>query len=881
MERRSGFMETTRVPTSALGGEMIYLDLQDAPLDEAQAALALQGIVNRGGPRIFVFPGKKNVWGQFVGQESAEKKCLPDDFLTRYRNTDDLYEEYYVRHRGFNKRVVPSFDSLLAEWGHLLRGLVVYEPEALDQRVIAFSFASAEDFLPVTRELLSRHPSLASLPVRHDLAGRFADRVESQRWAWRLLSAKCNRRGVTSYWPKETSFSIDHGISRRNFFFNLCFLSCEKPAEYELLHEILSGIDSGGVLYGWGDNGENSLINSIAPHGLFLQCDPAPNLSFHRAVKPVASRHAMRRTLDPARVRLEKKHYVAFLLNEGDTLKCMGTMFNGGQWVWPQRGRVPINWGISPWIVEEFPAMMEAYYSTMTERDLFFSSVTGYGYYSPKHSIATGHFAEAERRANPAAGMSTGSVYSVHDMIDACNGILDPATDAWLVARGCDGFVFEAAQQASLKFTSALQPLIGADWALFYWRFRFPPGIEPLPAAIDRIRALAREHEAPSLIPVYAGSPEEFKAMADALPADEFEVVLLDEFVELAKQIGRAQLDRETLDLRGESSRNVTLTLRHWDPVPRSGCINVGSPSGWSVSPATLDYADLRPGEAREYLFSVTGPSTITSDPERIAFSDSGSGRELGLRVRQGGAPAMRIKPPSARKIIAARGTPKLDGRGRGWGDIRSTVLDHDLAALGKGCAAARYRWAWDDEALFLLVEETRAPAVIAECPHGLYFAGGEFKRANGVSFWFDFSGSGTTENGDFAPRFGFSSSSRRDLYTCTLNHRVLVSSRPAAEVFTSGAPGSRIIEARIPWAEIDALLVEELIPAGGLCSAVRTGFGFGCQPLLIESQEHQAYRNGAHPTVETGAAVTLEAVKIHSGPPSGNDVDSLWIELG
>nr|MCU0792357.1 NEW3 domain-containing protein [Opitutaceae bacterium] len=688
---------------------------------------------------------------------------------------------------------------------------------------------------------------------------------------------------VTSYWPKETWLSVDHGVSRRTFFFNLGYVSCEKPDEYALLHEILSGIEHGGALYGWGDSGENALINAIAPHGLFLQCDPAPNLSFHRAVKPSAARIAPRRArpFDPATVRVAKKHYVAFLLNEGDTLKCMGTMFNGGQWAWPERGRVPINWGSNPWIVEEFPAMMEAYYSTMTEHDLFYSSVTGYGYYSPKHSTATARFAEAERRANPAAGLSTGSVYSVHDMIDACNGVLDPATDAWLVGRGCEGYVFEAAQQASLKFTSALQPLVGADWALFYWRFRFPPGVEPLPAAVVRIRQLAREHEAPSLIPVYAGSPADFKAMADALPADEFEVVLLDEFVELAKQIGQAQLDRDALDLRGAVSRSVTLTLRHWRAAPRSGRIAVACPAGWSVSPASIDYADLRAGESRALEFTVNGPAERTATPARIAFHDSGSGRELGLRVSQSGTPAPRMKPPAAQKILAARGTPHLDGTGRGWGGIASSALDHDLAALGKGHAAARYRWAWDANALYVLIEETRAPATVAECPHGLYFGGGEFKRANGVSFWLDFSGRGTTENGDFAPRFGFSSTGRRDLYTCTLNHRVLVSSRPAAEVFTSGAPGSRIIEARIPWAEIDAMLAEELLPVGGLRAAVRPGYGFGCQPLLIESHEHQAYRNGARPAVDTGAAVTLEAVKVQSGPPTGFDADSLWIELG
>jgi len=857
---------------------MVVINLEKASRDEANAVMAIQGIVNRSGPKIFVLQGAKNKWGLFSGPESSSASWLPAKFLSSCPSTDNVFEEYYIRIKGFTKRDVKSLKELYLEFESYVKGAVLYDLDKVDQRVIAFSFASAEDYIPVTAKLLADYPVLASCPVKEILPGRFKNPVESQKWAYDKLASKCTHRSISSYWPIETWLSIDHGISKKNFFYQLNYKPSENGAEYQLLQKILSGLAPGAAICGWG-NGEDAILAALARHGTYLQCDPVPNLSFHRAVKPFSPSMPYKKSrFDPASVQLEDKYYVAFLVNEGDTLKCMGSFYNGGQWFWPERGNVPINWGNNPAIVEEYPALMEAIYSSVSEKDLFFSAITGYGYYNPKYSSGLVYFTKKERETAPLGHMTVGSVYSVHNMNEADNGILDPQTDRWLVDRGCEGYVFEAAQQAYLKFTSAMQPLIGVDWSLFYWRFRYDKGVDPLQGAIERIKSLADAHQAPFLIPVYAGSPGDFKHMTDALPLNRFKVVLLDEMVELAKRIGQSQLSRESLVIKGDTAGEVELTLRNWQKAKRSGVVDVKTPKGWIVKPQDWKYKDLRERETRRRKFTIHLPASFTGT-DQVTFTDQGTGRVMHLSVTRQASAETYAKPPLARSVIAAHGTPTIDGKADDWNSLGSTVVDHDLGKLGQGSVRAQYRMAWDDQCLYFLIEEKNPPDRVNESYGEIEFGGGEFNNTDGVSFWMDFTGKGTTENGGFTPRFGFSSTKRSDLYTCTINDRVLVSARPKAIVATSGVLGNRVIEAAIPWSEIDSLLDQEHLPYGGLLKAVRRSFGFSCQPLLIEDGKHQGYLNG-YSRAAKGAASVLGTKETNAGPPSGSDKESLWVEL-
>ena len=83
-----------------------------------------------------------------------------------------------------------------------------------------------------------------------------------------------------------------------------------------------------------------------------------------------------------AELTLERKVYVAFQTNEGDTPKIVTGLF-GGSWLNPRRGSAPVAWGVNLVLAREFPALMEFFASTATANDTFFGATSGAGYAFP------------------------------------------------------------------------------------------------------------------------------------------------------------------------------------------------------------------------------------------------------------------------------------------------------------------------------------------------------------------------------------------------------------------------------------------------------------------------------------------------------------------
>jgi hypothetical protein len=520
------------------------LDVQNVPDEELIAVTSLQGLVNRDRPRLYLSVVDRHWSMKFRPGEAIAP--LPQSVARApYRSCTDIWEDYYAGVQGLTFREADSLDQLLHQFADRVRGVIVVDLAQRGQYAIGATMAGLRDALLVSASALARHPRLAELPVLEDLRGKFTDPLDAHRWSMQNLLPLCNHKAVFSQTRTANEgdpdyFGLDLAVAQRLFVFSLCFRQARAPAEFALIEEILARIEPGSPMYGWGTS-EESMMIGMARSGLVLVCTHTPNISFHARIKPRHTPLADHLPAHRPRPKLADRHYVTFMVNEGDTLKWMGNVMGHGQWLSPDRGAVPVNWGTNPWLVEKFPGMMELFYRTATPNECFFSSITGYGYYNPKHSSQTQRLAELEKQLNPAAGLTVGSIYSVHGMMDAVHGRIDEQTDRWLVARGCKGYAFESAQQPYVQYTSAGQPVIGVDWSLFYWMYRFE-GRDPLEGAVERIMRIADEFPAPFFIPVYAGTPTQFKRMARMLPADRFEIVLLDEMVDLAIE-ARAQVE--------------------------------------------------------------------------------------------------------------------------------------------------------------------------------------------------------------------------------------------------------------------------------------------------------------------------------------------------
>jgi hypothetical protein len=521
------------------------LDVEQAGDAELVSAVCLQGLANRVAPSVFLTLRRRQCHSSFeenpLSADGAAR--LGPDVLARYRSGPEFWQRQYADRHGYQFRPVDDQWALLEQLGARVRGVVRFRLANRCELPLAMTLAGLEDAVAVPDESPLCDGFLARLPVLADVRGRFSSRYEATRWALQELMPRCSRRAVFSQNDTNSQrdpdiFSLDLAVAQRLFVFNLDFWQARAPRHFALIQEVLGRIEPGSPMYGWGTS-EAAMMVAMGPSGTFLICTGCPNLSFHQRVPARAWPPRARRRFDPAAVRLENRHYVTFMVNEGDTLKWMGSVMGSGRWLESARGRLPINWGISPFINEHFPGLMEYFYETSSAQDVFVSSISGYGYYGLKHSAQARRLAEREAALLPHMDVTVGSVYAVHGMMDATNGVLDPATEDWLVQRGCRGYLFEAAQQNRRWMTRAGQPLVGADWSLFYWKYRIAgEGEEQLRGVAERIQRLARAHGAPSFIPVYGGSPADFERIAAALPPGEFQVVGLDEMVELARLAG-------------------------------------------------------------------------------------------------------------------------------------------------------------------------------------------------------------------------------------------------------------------------------------------------------------------------------------------------------
>lgn len=764
------------------------LDVETMSDAELVSAVCLQGLANRQRPRVFLHVNRRHWHGSFEANPLSEDGAprLASGADAQAKSAAGFWHAYYADAHGYDFHDVGSFPALVQLLGDAVKGIVRFRLANRAELAPAFTVAGVEDALAVPDESPFLSALLARFPVVADLRDRFADRLEATHWAKREYFARCSHRAIFS--QNDTNgqndpdiFSLDLAVSQRLFVFNLDFWQARAPDHFALIQELLSGLDPMSPMYGWGTS-EAAMMVAMAPSGTFLICTHCPNLSFHKQVPALQWPLRAKRRFAPASVRLESLHYVTFIVNEGDTLKWMGSVMGSGRWLEPERGRLPVNWGASTFITKEFPGMMEYFYQSSSELDLFVSAISGYGYYSPKHSACYRELAERERTLLPETDMTVGTIYSVHGMMDAVNGRLDWQTHDWLVRRGCQGYVFEAAQQPLHWTTAAGQPVMGADWSLFYWKHRIPgAGDEQLRNVAERIKEVAGMSSPPGFIPVYGGSPAEFVRIAGYLPPERFKIVALDEFIEAAKL---AQPGLYTTSVRAFEGQTLLAPWTH--------------------------------------------------------------------EAAAGGVPFW------SRPILV------------------------DLGSLGVGRMRAEVQFAWNRESLHVRVEECVSPPEPCESLCQAGFEAGEFDLVDAVGLWFDFNLDGTRERGDFTLWLGFSSTGRLDLACCNLNDRVLVSVQPRVRVGTGGQPGSRWIEAQVPWMELALLLDAEHHPVPGLPECVAGGFQFGCQPLLLEGKGGRAFLNGRSNRRQDRTAAVLEDNR-GSNPiaaPNGWDRASWRVQL-
>lgn len=392
---------------------MIYLyDIDHQPTnaedyDEITAVVSMQGIINRGGPLLYV---NNDGYGR-------PKYWL--DIMSR----DGRWLE------GRDRQTIGGLDAVYRLAGRTLKGAVIWDPEVPASINVATTIAGVEDGVILSPGLAEKYLGKWNLPVIRDLRGMFTGKEtgsrknDAYRWAIReyIDKGRCSPHWIClytdSYYDRKAgqiAYVIvrDLAVKNRAFTYDLSPWGDEVPgddpdqplgtdlATYKMLLEATLRQSAGEQMTEVAGFFNFQKYSNMPGHP--SKHDPVPtewetvylispyncyqntatefcyNQSFHcqapvkrlRQIRPAAGR------------KVENKSYLTILMADYDSAFPL-YHFCPKNWDDKARGELPLAWGINPNLIEAYPDLIAYFYETATPRDSFVADASAAGYMNP------------------------------------------------------------------------------------------------------------------------------------------------------------------------------------------------------------------------------------------------------------------------------------------------------------------------------------------------------------------------------------------------------------------------------------------------------------------------------------------------------------------
>lgn len=323
------------------------LDIQEGVSnDERLMFVVLQGLVNKTQPRLFLFEPAgegKYKWPERLGL------CI---------------KEFPIEKRF----------ELIRKYADELEGVVLYDSSNnIHYANLASTVAGIDNLLPVTRELYVRLLEEGiKLRVVSDLTRlNFTRTTQIYDYLYTNYWKRCTHRLLVSQ-PPERGFVRDLAVASGAA---IVWLDVRKWNESVILRKFLKDMKSGeSLITGWFPE-ERSGVGITTEYGLSI----VPSDFYMNATVYAGMSKSIHYPVIPKMPKLENKVYLTLYLSDGDNVQyCQHAMSQ--LWEKNGRGNIPINWTISPALVDFGPALLNYYYDTATDNDCFASGPSGIGY---------------------------------------------------------------------------------------------------------------------------------------------------------------------------------------------------------------------------------------------------------------------------------------------------------------------------------------------------------------------------------------------------------------------------------------------------------------------------------------------------------------------
>lgn len=336
------------IPNFAMPADTLdALDIQEGVSnDERLMFVVLQGLVNKTQPRLFLFEPAgegKYKWPERLGL------CI---------------KEFPIEKRF----------ELIRKYADELEGVVLYDSSNnIHYANLASTVAGIDNLLPVTRELYVRLLEEGiKLRVVSDLTRlNFTRTTQIYDYLYTNYWKRCTHRLLVSQ-PPERGFVRDLAVASGAA---IVWLDVRKWNESVILRKFLKDMKSGeSLITGWFPE-ERSGVGITTEYGLSI----VPSDFYMNATVYAGMSKSIHYPVIPKMPKLENKVYLTLFLSDGDNVQyCQHAMSQ--LWEKNGRGNIPINWTISPALVDFGPALLNYYYDTATDNDCFASGPSGIGY---------------------------------------------------------------------------------------------------------------------------------------------------------------------------------------------------------------------------------------------------------------------------------------------------------------------------------------------------------------------------------------------------------------------------------------------------------------------------------------------------------------------